>query len=175
MQTVEDYLSFLHTKGFKLSEEAQGFIMFGQGYTGASDGIVNAAIEATIKHQLQFDGSYFVALLERLKEEEITDKKRRLLCGSYKRNFTQPALFVLEGNSTKTMPRKIHRHPIIAEIERCSFATRTPVKTQNGLHCENNGYSRWRCMFCADVWMKKQWMLRIGKLEIAQIKGRIRP
>lgn len=77
MQTVEDYLSFLHTKGFKLSEEAQGFIMFGQGYTGASDGIVNAAIEATIKHQLQFDGSYFVALLERLKEEEITDKKRR--------------------------------------------------------------------------------------------------
>lgn len=75
MQTVQDYLSFLHTKGFKLSEEAQGFIMFGQGYTGASDGIVNAAIEATIKHQLQFDGSYFVALLERLKEEEITDKK----------------------------------------------------------------------------------------------------
>ncbi|MGQ0518691.1 DUF6123 family protein, partial [Bacillus sp. D-CC] len=34
-----------------------------------------AEIEATIKHQLQFDGSYFVALLERLKEEEITDKK----------------------------------------------------------------------------------------------------
>lgn len=96
MQTVEDYLSFLHTKGFKLSEEAQGFIMFGQGYTGASDGIVNVAIEATIKHQLQFDGSYFVALLERLKEEEITDKKAlRLLCGSYKRNFTQPALLFL--------------------------------------------------------------------------------
>lgn len=75
MQTVQDYLSFLHTKGFKLSEDAQGFIMFGQGYTGSSDGIVNAAIEATIKHQLQFDGSYFIALLERLKEEEITDKK----------------------------------------------------------------------------------------------------
>ncbi len=67
--------SFLHTKGFKLSEDAQGFIMFGQGYTGASDGLVNAAIEATIKHQLQFDGSYFIALLERLKEEKITDKK----------------------------------------------------------------------------------------------------
>lgn len=98
MQTVEDYLSFLHTKGFKLSEEAQGFIMFGQGYTGASDGIVNAAIEATIKHQLQFDGSYFVALLERLKEEEITDKKAlRLLCGSYKRNFTRPALLFCFG------------------------------------------------------------------------------
>lgn len=75
MQTVQDYLAFLHTKGFKLSEEAHGFIMFGQGYTGASDGIVNAAIEATIKHQLQFDGSYFVALLERLNEEKITDKK----------------------------------------------------------------------------------------------------
>ena len=26
MQTVEDYLSFLHTKGFKLSEEAQGLL-----------------------------------------------------------------------------------------------------------------------------------------------------
>lgn len=75
MQTVQDYLSFLHTKGFKLSEDAQGFIRFGQGYTGASDGLVNAAIEATIKHQLQFDGSYFIALLERLKEEKITDKK----------------------------------------------------------------------------------------------------
>jgi len=75
MQTVQDYLSFLHTKGFKLSEDAQGFIMFGQGYTGASDGLVNAAIEATIKHQLQFDGSYFIALLERLREEKITDKK----------------------------------------------------------------------------------------------------
>ena len=37
--------------------------MFGQGYTGASDGIVNAAIEATIKHQLQFDGSYFVCVI----------------------------------------------------------------------------------------------------------------
>ncbi|WP_459501447.1 DUF6123 family protein [Bacillus sp. C1] len=75
MQTVQEYLSFLHTKGFRLPEDAQGFIMFGQGYTGASDGLVNAAIEATIKHQLQFDGSYFIALLERLKEEKITDKK----------------------------------------------------------------------------------------------------
>ncbi|CAM4100392.1 hypothetical protein BAMA_14375 [Bacillus manliponensis] len=75
MQTVQDYLSFLHTKGFKLSDEAKGFIMFGQGYTGASDIIVNVAIEATIQHQYEFDGSYFIALLERLKQEEITDKK----------------------------------------------------------------------------------------------------
>lgn len=75
MQTVQDYLSFLHTKGFKLSDEARGFVMFGQGYTGASDVIVNVAIEATIQHQYEFDGSYFIALLERLEQENITDKK----------------------------------------------------------------------------------------------------
>ena len=80
---------------------------------------------------MQFDGSYFVALLERLKEEAITDKKAlRLLCGSYKRNFTRPALFVLEGNSTKIIPKKMQRHPTIAETESCSFATRTPVNAK---------------------------------------------
>ncbi|MFD3446043.1 DUF6123 family protein [Microbacteriaceae bacterium 4G12] len=75
MKTVHEYLSFLQEKGFKLSEEALGFIAFGQKYTGASDEIVNAAIEATLQHQRHFDGSYFVALLERLQQEKIVDKK----------------------------------------------------------------------------------------------------
>jgi hypothetical protein len=73
--TVAEYISFLQSKGFKLSEEALGFIEFGQKYTAASDSMVNIAIEATLRHQRHFDGSYFVALLEALKQEEIEDIK----------------------------------------------------------------------------------------------------
>ena len=75
MKTVQDYLFYLQTKGFKLSQEALGFIMFGQKYTGASDKIVKIAIEATLKHQRDFDGSYFIALLEGLKRDHIEDEK----------------------------------------------------------------------------------------------------
>jgi hypothetical protein len=73
--TTKEYISFLRTKGFRLSEEALGFITFGQKYTGASDEMVNIAIEGTLKHQRHFDGSYFIALLERLKQEKMADRK----------------------------------------------------------------------------------------------------
>ncbi|MCP8968816.1 DUF6123 family protein [Ectobacillus ponti] len=75
MKTVAEYISFLQGKGFKLREEALGFISFGQRYTGAADEVVIAAIEATLKHQLHFDGSYFVALLEQMKGHQIEDRK----------------------------------------------------------------------------------------------------
>ena len=71
-----------------------------------------------------------------------------LLCGSYKRNFTFALLFVLEGNSTKIMPRKIHRHPIIAEIESCSFATRTPVNAKTGSIAKIIATSLEKCVLC---------------------------
>ncbi|WP_028402761.1 DUF6123 family protein [Ectobacillus panaciterrae] len=73
--TTNEYISFLRAKGFKLPEDALGFIAFGQKYTEAPDEMVNIAIEATLKHQRHFDGSYFVALLERLQQEKIADKK----------------------------------------------------------------------------------------------------
>lgn len=73
--TVNEFLSFLWDKGFKLKEEALGFIDFGQKYTATPDYLVNLAIEITLKTKREFDGSFFIALLEMLVEEKITTKK----------------------------------------------------------------------------------------------------
>lgn len=67
---MEDYLIFLQSKGFQFQEDAVGFIYFGKQYTNASDELVNAAIELTLKAQKSFDGSFYVSLLEML----ITNK-----------------------------------------------------------------------------------------------------
>ncbi|WP_379967781.1 DUF6123 family protein [Ectobacillus sp. sgz5001026] len=75
MRTIE-YIYFLHAKGFRLSKDALGFIEFGQKYTASSDELVIVAIETTLKHQRNFDGSYFIALLERLHQENISDVKQ---------------------------------------------------------------------------------------------------
>jgi uncharacterized protein YdaT len=74
-KTVEEYIQFLRDKGFSFGEEEVGFVSFGQRYSGTSDDQVNAAIEITLKAQRHFDGSYFVALLEQLKTENITNQK----------------------------------------------------------------------------------------------------
>ncbi|UOY93409.1 DUF6123 family protein [Ectobacillus sp. JY-23] len=73
--TTQEYIAFLQTKGFKLPKEALGFIAFGQGYTAASDELVNIAIETTLKQQFCFDGSYFIEVLERLQKEQLINKK----------------------------------------------------------------------------------------------------
>ncbi|WP_416826675.1 DUF6123 family protein [Ectobacillus polymachus] len=74
MRTFE-YIQFLRTKGFRLSKDALGFIEFGQKYTASSDALVIVAIEMTLRQQRTFDGSYFIALLERLHQEKIADAK----------------------------------------------------------------------------------------------------
>jgi hypothetical protein len=81
--TTREYIAFLQAKGFKLGKEALGFIAFGQGYTAASDELVNIAIETTLKQQFCFDGSYFIEVLERLQKETNTNKKAR----NYVRTF----------------------------------------------------------------------------------------
>ena len=73
---VEEYLQFLAQKGFNLGEDAVGFISFGQHYTAATDEIVNVAIEITLKAQKEFDGSFFISLLEMLKENKIHSRKQ---------------------------------------------------------------------------------------------------
>lgn len=73
---VEDYLSFLAEKGFLFREDARGFISFGQGFTDSNDELVNAAIEITLKAQREFDGSFFISLLETLKEKDIYSRRR---------------------------------------------------------------------------------------------------
>ncbi len=75
IKTVDEYIQFLTDKGFHFGEEELGFISFGQRYSATSDDQVNAAIEITLKAQRHFDGSYFVALLEQLKSENITTRK----------------------------------------------------------------------------------------------------
>lgn len=75
LQKIEDYLFYLEDKGFHLKEDARGFISFGKHYTGASDEMVNGAIEWTLKVQKEFDGSFFMLLLESLIVQNI--KKRQ--------------------------------------------------------------------------------------------------
>lgn len=71
LKTVEEYLSFLQSKGFQFQENAVGFIYFGKHYTNASDELTNAAIELTLKAQKSFDGSFYVSLLEMLISNKI--------------------------------------------------------------------------------------------------------
>jgi Family of unknown function (DUF6123) len=74
-QTIEEYVQFLEAKGFSFGEDAIGFIYFGKRYTNASDILVNAAIEITLKAQKTFDGSFYISLLENLKHHQIDSKR----------------------------------------------------------------------------------------------------
>ncbi|WP_318508630.1 DUF6123 family protein [Bacillus sp. T3] len=75
MVTVEDYISELEGKGFQFQEDAVGFIYFGKHYTNASDELIIAAIELTLKAQLQFEGSFYISLLETLTANGIKTRK----------------------------------------------------------------------------------------------------
>jgi hypothetical protein len=66
VRTVDDYITFLEGKGFSFQEDALGFIKFGKQYTNATHTQVNIAIEMTLKVQRQFEGAFFMALLETL-------------------------------------------------------------------------------------------------------------
>jgi len=74
VKTVDDYLNFLDSKGFQLKEDAIGFIYFGKKSTNASDELTNTAIELTLKAQKDFDGSFFVSLLETLTSNKINTR-----------------------------------------------------------------------------------------------------
>ncbi|UQD53819.1 hypothetical protein C0971_11020 [Bacillus methanolicus] len=71
MRTVEDYLHYLQSKGFRIREDAVGFIYFGKHYTNATDELTNAAIELTLKAQKEFDGSFYISLLETFTSNKI--------------------------------------------------------------------------------------------------------
>lgn len=77
-KTVTDYVEYLIGKGFKLGEDAIGFIKFGQHYTDTHDKIVIIAIEYTLKIQKEFDGSFYISLLEMFRQEEITDRNQAI-------------------------------------------------------------------------------------------------
>lgn len=73
-KTVEEYVSFLESKGFSFGEDAIGFIFFGKQYTNANDFLVNMAIEMTLKTQKNFDGSFYISLLEALKQNKVHNR-----------------------------------------------------------------------------------------------------
>ena len=75
MKTVQQYINFLESKGFALREDALGFIQFGQRYTNASDELTNIAIEFTLKAQKEFDGSFYISLLEMFVKDEIKSRE----------------------------------------------------------------------------------------------------
>ncbi|MFD2680613.1 DUF6123 family protein [Bacillus seohaeanensis] len=74
MKTTEEFLIHLENKGFKLQEDAIGFIYFGKNYTNASDQLVNNAIEITLKAQKYFDSSFYMSILETLHSKNIRTK-----------------------------------------------------------------------------------------------------
>lgn len=70
-ETLADYIEYIWSKGFKLSDEQVHFIYFGKQYTNSSDQLVKVAIETTLRIQRRFDGSFYISLLELLKENQI--------------------------------------------------------------------------------------------------------
>lgn len=74
--STTDYLDQLQAKGFYFREDCLGFIKFGKMYTASSDALVNIAIEITLKAQIEFDGSFFIAILEMLKANNVSSKKQ---------------------------------------------------------------------------------------------------
>ncbi|MEK3886086.1 DUF6123 family protein [Bacillus sp. FSL K6-3431] len=73
---LEKYLLNLEDKGFKFKEDAISFIYFGKQLTGSSDKLVALAIELTLKNQKRFDGSFYLSLLETLKENNIRTSRQ---------------------------------------------------------------------------------------------------
>lgn len=79
MLKLEEYINFLQVKGFKFQEDALGFIYFGKQYANASDEQAIAAIELTLKAQKQFEGSFYISLLETLTANKIETREDALL------------------------------------------------------------------------------------------------
>ncbi|MBH0165709.1 hypothetical protein IHV12_12375 [Fictibacillus sp. 7GRE50] len=73
---LDDYIALLASKGFRLSDGDLHFVDFGRHYTDASEPQVKIALEVTLIKQLSFDGSYFIAVLESLVNENITSKQK---------------------------------------------------------------------------------------------------
>lgn len=69
-----DYVQLLKSKGFQFDEAAIGFIYFGKQYTNTTDELAKTALELTLKAQKNFDGSFYVSLLELLTSNQITTR-----------------------------------------------------------------------------------------------------
>jgi hypothetical protein len=75
-QSLEEYLLEIASKGFKLRDEAIGFIYFGKKYTDAKDIQVIAALKITLQAKKMFDGSFYLSLVELFCEKEIHSMRK---------------------------------------------------------------------------------------------------
>ena len=75
VRTVDEYIDFLQGKGFQFQEDALGFIEIGKQYTNAPDELIITAIELTLKAQKQFEGAFYISLLEMLTANQIKTRK----------------------------------------------------------------------------------------------------
>jgi len=75
MTSLEDFIADIEAKGFKLNDEAIGFIYFGQKFTNAPDQLVQIAIEITLKLQRGFDSSFYLSVLEEMVQEKILSRQ----------------------------------------------------------------------------------------------------
>lgn len=75
---LEEFLMKMKARGFQLQEDAIGFIYFGKHFTNASDEVIIAAIETTLKAQKSFDGSFYISLLETLSHQKVSTKAEAL-------------------------------------------------------------------------------------------------
>ncbi|MBM7647929.1 hypothetical protein JOC78_000869 [Bacillus ectoiniformans] len=73
-KSIGDFLMTLEGKGFKFTDDMIAFIYFGKKFTDATDEMVSAAVEITLKVQKHFDSSFFLSILERLKEQKISER-----------------------------------------------------------------------------------------------------
>lgn len=73
-QKLDEYLANLKAKGFNLQEDAIGFIYFGKHFTNASDEVIIATIELTLKAQKTFDGSFYISLLETFSHQKLQSR-----------------------------------------------------------------------------------------------------
>jgi hypothetical protein len=78
IEKLEDFLATIRAKGFQLQEDAIGFIYFGKHFTNATDEVIIAAIEVTLKAQKSFDGSFYISLLETLSHQKISSRAEAL-------------------------------------------------------------------------------------------------
>ncbi|ANB56285.1 hypothetical protein GFC29_555 [Anoxybacillus sp. B7M1] len=75
-QTIEQYFLFLESKGFRFHEDVFRFVQFGKQYVQASDELTIMALEWTLKIQKQFDGSFFLSLLEEFCQQRLETRQQ---------------------------------------------------------------------------------------------------
>lgn len=74
-QSLAEFLEHLWDCGFKLTDEQVRFIYFAKKYTNSSEWLSSIALEMMLKLQFNFDGSFYISLLELLNESGVRSRK----------------------------------------------------------------------------------------------------